>query len=867
MTIRQNGTWYREELVGGTQAGRADSRASATPPPEGKTYAPDKLVDVLHTRIEVSFDLERKAVIGRAVHTVAPITNGLRHVVLDCVELTVDRVSDGADRPLRFEHDGRKLTIHFRDKTKAGEPFDVAVNYHGTPRLGLYFTGPSEHYPDRAVQVWTQGEDEDNRHWFPCFDYPNEKATSETIVTVPESWTVVGNGKLVGVKHDKRDGLKTWHHKESVPHVSYLVSLACGEFAEVRDTWRGIPVQYFAKKRQKASLRRTFARTPDMLECFSKTFGYDYPYEKYSQVVVENFIFGGMENISATTLTDRCLVDERAALDYEPEDLVSHELAHQWFGDLLTCKDWSHAWLNEGFATFAEVVYREHWRGHEDAEYLAMQQAQAYFERDARERRPIVTKAYTLPMELFDQHIYEKGGCVLRMLRHVLGEGLFWDSVREYLHAFAGKNVQTEDLVGVINRVTGRNLEWFFDEWVYGCGYPEFEVSYAWDEKQGAASVTVDQKQKVDDKTPIFRTPVVIRLHGKEAEDFTLEVSKSHQAFMLKPRSKPIFVRFDPGGYILKKLTFKKPTEMLKAQLAKDPDWSGRVEAAKDLCRSGGRDALEAVGKALAADPFWGARAEMAGALGENGSLQAMEILIRNLRTKEHKVRRAVARALGRFQNEAAARALVPLAKRDASYFVEAEACAALGSTKQPSAFDVLTEALARESHADVIRASALTGLSRLMDPRSWPLLKKHAGPGGLWPGRLAAMRALAAMAKGRDPHRQDIREELERYLTDEDYFGKWGALLALDALGEPASAGEVERLRFREADGRLRMNSRDIAQRLREGKTRGEEVGTLRADLEKMREEKRGLEDRIAKLEALSKAPPTKPGQKKKTK
>jgi hypothetical protein len=184
---------------------------------------------------------------------------------------------------------------------------------------------------------------------------------------------------------------------------------------------------------------------------------------------------------------------------------------------------------------------------------------------------------------------------------------------------------------------------------------------------------------------------------------------------------------------------------------------------------------------------------------------------------------------------------------------VEAEACAALGATKQPAAFDILTSALKRDSHADVIRASALSGLSRLMDERAWPFLRRHAKPGGSWPGRLSAMRALSQMAKGRDPHRQDVREELERYLSDESYFGKWGALLALDALGEAAAVPEVERVRYREADGRLRMNSRDIARRLREGKSRGEEVNALRSDIEKLREEKRAIEDRVARLEALS--------------
>ncbi|HQT93522.1 MAG TPA: hypothetical protein PK435_02720, partial [Thermoanaerobaculaceae bacterium] len=195
------------------------------------------------------------------------------------------------------DHDGAELTVFFPRALSGKETLDVAVAYHGTPRKGLYFTGPSTDYPDTAVQVWSQGQDEDSRYWFPCFDYPNEKATSETLVTVPDAWTVVSNGKLLAVGRDRKGRSRTFHHREATPHVTYLISIACGEFAKVEEHWRGIPVQYFVKPGQEDKAERCFSLTPDMLGHFSKTFGVDYPYEKYSQVVVEDFIFGGMENI------------------------------------------------------------------------------------------------------------------------------------------------------------------------------------------------------------------------------------------------------------------------------------------------------------------------------------------------------------------------------------------------------------------------------------------------------------------------------------------------------------------------------------------------------------------------------------------
>ena len=852
MSIACKGGWFAEEYFDESRSGRAFEAATA--PPEGKRYAPDKLVDVLHIKLDVTFDLGQREVRGRATHTVAPIMDGLKRLVLDCCELTVEHVREGSGKALRFDHDGAKLTVFFPKALQRGERLDVAVDYHGRPRMGLYFTGPTKDYPGTAAQVWSQGQDEDSRYWFPCFDYPNEKATSETVVTVPERWTVVGNGKLLSVKHDKKARTRVFHHRESTPHVAYLVSIACGEFSKIEETWRGVPVQYFVKPGEEDKARRSFTLTPDMMEHFSRTFGVDYPYEKYSQVVVEDFIFGGMENISATTLIDRCLMDERAALDYEPQDLISHELAHQWFGDLLTCRDWSHAWLNEGFATYSEVIYREHWRGEEDAHQHRLQQMQSYFERDRAERRPIVTKAYTQPIELFDAHIYEKGALVLHMLRYILGDGPFWSCVRTYLTAFRGQTVQTENLMAIIPEVTGKNLEWFFDQWVFGAGFPEYEVAFAWDEDSRVASLTVDQKQKAEGSTGLFRMPVVVQFHGETLVEQTIEIKEAHQTFTFVLGAKPAFVAFDPGCQILKKLTFKQPAQMLKARLSRDPDWFGRVEAAQMLCRDGSAEALDAVGKALLKDSFWGARAEMAAALGENGSLHARDLLIGALKIKDAKIRRAVVRALGKFRDGAAAAALVPLATKDPSYFVEGEASLALGATRQAQAFEVLKDNVEKASHLDVIRASSCAGLARLRDDRAWPLLRACAAPGGKPQGRVAALRAMALLAKGRDPYRAEVREDLERYLTDPNFFAKFGAMIALEALDEPAAAVAVEAVRFRERDGRLRANSRDIARSLREGKSKGEEMNALRADLEKLREEKRTTDDRLAKLESMVK-------------
>ncbi len=294
---------------------------------------------------------------------------------------------------------------------------------------------------------------------------------------------------------------------------------------------------------------------------------------------------------------------------------------------------------------------------------------------------------------------------------------------------------------------------------------------------------------------------------------------------------------------------------MLKAQLERDPDWTGRAGAAHALGKEGSYESIEALGTALLKDTFWGAAVEIAAALGENGSLQARDALVAALSIENPKARRAVVKALGGFRDEAAAKALAPLAKHDASYFVEAEANLALGATGHPSAFAVLSASAKKESHGDVIREFAYAGLARLRDDRAVAILKAGAAPGGLPKGRMSAMRSLASLAKGRDPLREEARSELEEYLRDPDFFAKMGALAALDLLGESASAQAAENLRNREVDGRLALNSRDVARRLRESTAKSDEVTSLRSDFEKLREENRSLRDRIEKLEKF--APP----------
>ena len=326
--------------------------------------------------------------------------------------------------------------------------------------------------------MWTQGQDEDAHYWFPCIDYPNAKATTEVKATVPAGYFVLSNGALVKTTSNASKKTKTYHWKMDIPHVTYLVSCVAGKFTGHTDDVDGTPVSYYVQPGREADGARSFGKTPKMLRFFGERLNHKYPYAKYAQIAVSDFIFGGMENTTATTQTDTTLHDERAHLDFSSDPLVAHELAHQWFGDLLTCKDWSHAWLNEGFATYFEALFREFDRGADEFGYyrVALQDAYKREDRD-HYRRSIVTNVYVEPVDLFDRHLYEKGACVLHMIRTQLGDDLWWKAIARYVADNAMRNVETVDLARAIEDVSGLNFAPFFDQWVLHAGHPDFDVA------------------------------------------------------------------------------------------------------------------------------------------------------------------------------------------------------------------------------------------------------------------------------------------------------------------------------------------------------------------------------------------------------
>src|SRR5271163_538415 len=383
-------------------------------------YARSRDYDLQHSRIALRFDLEHKKVIGDVTHTLTILRDSTSKIIFDSAGLTIQSVTVNKSAA-KFETKDDKLIIPLAAAAHAGEKFDVAIRYEAKPTKGLYFILPDKDYPDIPKQIWTQGESEDTRYYLPTYDYPNDRLTTEMVVTVPAGWITVGNGKLMGVT-DAPHGEKTWTWRETLPSSTYLITLVAGEFAEAKDAWRNVPVTYYAPKDRGDRLTINYSRTPQMIDLFSKKLGVDYPWEKYAQAMVDEFVAGGMENSSATTNTADSLRNPQLVPEYpENEDsLISHELGHQWFGDLVTTKDWGNIWLNEGFATYMESVWTDAHFGKDQADYDAWRTSHGWFASKNLYSRPIVRHDFDDSNE-FDGNAYGKGSLVLYMLRRKLG--------------------------------------------------------------------------------------------------------------------------------------------------------------------------------------------------------------------------------------------------------------------------------------------------------------------------------------------------------------------------------------------------------------------------------------------------------------
>ena len=818
-------------------------------PPRDKTFR------LTHLRLEVRVDDDAKTVSGTAVHRLSPINDGLREITLDAADLTIRRITDDAGKVLEWETHGDALTVRLPRARKAGESFEVRIRYEAKPRIGLFFMGPDKGYPKRARIAWSQGEAMENRYWFPSYDYPNQRFTSEVIVTVADRYVALSNGRLVKETRDSRRRTRTFHWLQDKPHSNYLVALAVGEFDSKEWTADGVPVQAYVPKGKGGFIDRCFRNTPEMVAAFGKMLGFRYPWDKYAQVCVPDFTAGGMENTTLTILHEYCLTDEKAYWDYNPDDLLSHELAHMWFGDWVTTKSWGHIWLNESFATFCEYLWREHKYGADDALVAILDDRTQYFEEaETRYKRPIVTHKFVDASDMFDVHTYQKGGNVLHMLRFVLGPDLFQKAISHYLTKHGGQNVETNDLKVAIEEATGRNLDWFFDEWLYKAGHPELEVSWSWDDKAKQVLLKVKQTQEVKDPVPLFRMPVEIEIAtDARAWRERVQLEKAEQVFHLDAPARPKAVMFDPDAVLLKKITFKKDKDELLWQLANAKSVAARMQAAEGLGTFLSDDrVVAALRKALTKDKFWGVRREAATALGEIRSAEAREVLLEGAKDKESRVRRGVYRALGKFrEDDVAFKALAKAYMEDGWYYPMQTAALALAEARHPKAFETIVKGMDRPSQAEVVTRGACMALANLRDEKGIEVLKERTAYGRPELVRFASATALGKLGSFHEKRRDEIVEHLAALLRDTNYRARYGAVMGLEELGYTKGIAELEKTAERELIAHLRVAARLAIKAVREKHAEGAKKVEQQSELDKLKDEDKELKSRVAALES----------------
>lgn len=670
---------------------------------------PSKINDLVHTKLDVRFDYKKRYMYGKEWVTLKPHFYPTDTLSLDAKGMDIKDISlveKGRKIPLKFEYDSLRLNIKLDKLYRNTETYTIYISYTAKPEAlknvkndghGIYFINPDSAMKGKPVQIWTQGEPTGASAWFPTIDQPNQKTTEEIAMTVQSKYVTLSNGRLASQKLNN-DGTRTDTWKMDLPHAPYLFMMAVGNFHIYKDSWHGKEVSYYLDPKYAPYAKDIFGETPEAIDFFSKTLGVDFPWNKYSEIVVRDYVSGAMENTTATVFGEPAQGTKRQLADNYYSSGTEHELFHQWFGDYVTAESWSNLTLNESFADFGEIIWLEHKYGKDAADEHIYNGLQGYLNNSRNKTIPLVYFNYKKVDEVFNGVTYQKGGRILNMLRNYLGNGAFYKGLNIYLKSNAFKTAEAHQLRLAMEEASGLDLNWFFNQWYYGAGHPELNITYKWNDTAKTQSVYVQQTQDGH----AFTLPIAIDIYaGDKKERRKIWIRNKADTLFFQTATKPDLVNVDADKILVAKKTDNKSLDQFTYQYFHAPLYLDRVEAIEAASKKQDDKGAQKVLIAALNDKFSGLRLKAIGIINPGNE---------GINTIHAELRRV------------ALPVLALLARADKNTLVKAAAIKALVATKDPQYLELFEQALTSQSYE--VAGSALFGISRIAPAQAMHLAK-----------------------------------------------------------------------------------------------------------------------------------------------
>lgn len=658
--------------------------------------------DLLHTELDLAFDWANQSVIGKAKLKLAPYFYSQKELVLDAKDFEVGAIYllEGENQnKLNYRYDEKQLKIYLPELITSKDTIEVEINYTAFPERnsgsgseaitdnkGLYFINPLDTIPNKPRMIWTQGETEHNSKWFPTIDKPNERHTHLFKLTVPDSMVSVSNGELIK-QEQLGDGLRKDHWEMKLPHAPYLAAIAIGDFGKVETKWRGIPLRYYVEKGFEKGAAKVFENTPEMIGFFEEKLGINYPWPKYDQIVVSDFVSGAMENTTASIFYEDLRLNEREAIDSEWDYIIAHELFHQWFGDFVTTESWANLTLNEAFANYSEYLWNEHKYGEDQAALKLVTEMEGYFAESETKQVDLIRFDYVDSEDMFDSHSYNKGGVILHMLRRHLGDDAFFQGLNQYLTKHAFQSVEVHELRLAFERVSGEDLNWFFNQWFLDKGHPElfFDVDYSQPE-----NILISAYQVQDlESSPLYQLPIEVSWYENEIrKSKILTMTRAFQQLALENGTPVTQVYVDEGKNLLARRTQEMSADQFAVQFKESTLGVARYEALDSLVAREVKDQLLEILPLALKDTFWSVRENALGFLQNDAEwkdqIDGLEEIVYDLAEKDSKnsVRAAALDLLGTWDPEKYQTTFLRLAN-DSSYLIASSALMGLVAAEE----------------------------------------------------------------------------------------------------------------------------------------------------------------------------------------